>query len=511
MVRSSSPVPALWRIARQELQAAKCPYRLRLIRSYEWIRVRETRGGQVVRDFKLDGLRWSSEDDIRAARDLCLTAHQRGAWPDSRHGEALQNALSWPEVGERLVTHLQRHFNKVGSASGYLGDARHRIPSLQGPVQASVLRDWVLAMPLPDRASTYRQRIFTLHHINLCIDDLDLENVIASLRLNYKKKMTGAAAKASRVRNDDIRVIPTDDEMEAYLDILTGQYNGLPFDQLFFAYMTTYGLRPHELWHMESIDDDGWVKIPGGPEPDADGHVFRTKTGTHFAPPVPSAWVERYRLKENFSHFLSVLRERWTIRWVPVVREDAGGVRRETGFTMPANNHLLGHYANKQFTRGAVPRLIARKARGDEQAAALPYDFRHSYAIRCALHPETQAIPMEFHANWMGHGLELHEKVYLRWINQERKKAGMKQRLKAFKPETDGKSAPPRKSWDVNASDDPLITAQLSAVSVENVSSERIQELLEDCLQKDRQIAELTKQLSKLSKQLTALIAVEES
>ena len=93
-----------------------------------------------------------------------------------------------------------------------------------------------------------------------------------------------------------VRVIPSDEDLQHWLDRLD------PFHQWVFGCIATYGLRPHELWHAEGIDEQGWISIPAD---------MKTKTGEHFAPAVPAVWVERYGLRENWSAFHSQLNARW--------------------------------------------------------------------------------------------------------------------------------------------------------------------------------------------------------
>jgi hypothetical protein len=63
-----------------------------------------------------------------------------------------------------------------------------------------------------------------------------------------------------------VRVIPSDDDLQHWLDRLE------PFHRWVFGCIATYGLRPHELWHAEGIDGQGWISIPGD---------MKTKTGEH--------------------------------------------------------------------------------------------------------------------------------------------------------------------------------------------------------------------------------------
>ena len=55
----------------------------------------------------------------------------------------------------------------------------------------------------------------------------------------------------------------------------------------------------------EEIDEKGWITIPG---------EGLTKTGLHFATPVPAKWLEMFKLKDNFREMSKRLNERWVIR-----------------------------------------------------------------------------------------------------------------------------------------------------------------------------------------------------
>ena len=56
--------------------------------------------------------------------------------------------------------------------------------------------------------------------------------------------------------------------------------------------VSTYGLRPHELWHIDGLPDGHGLITVGV----AARHIKVTKTGFRAAVPLPEAWVERYGL-----------------------------------------------------------------------------------------------------------------------------------------------------------------------------------------------------------------------
>ena len=117
--------------------------------------------------------------------------------------------------------------------------------------------------------------------------------------------------------------------------------------------LATYGLRPHELWHVTGIDEKGWLTVPGGPDANDAGQALLTKTRTHHVTPVPAEWVEDFQLKKNFEKYQSELRNRWEIQWGVVKNE---GQANE--ITVPVNNDDLGHYLYKQFTMRGTQQLF---------------------------------------------------------------------------------------------------------------------------------------------------------
>jgi hypothetical protein len=112
-----------------------------------------------------------------------------------------------------------------------------------------------------------------------------------------------------------------------------------------FACIATYGLRPHELWHAEGIDSQGWISIPGD---------MKTKTGEHFAPAIPEAWVERYGLRENWAQFHGQLNARWKVRFAEV-----------SGVKIAVNNVAVSNSLYKEFQRKGLQKLWAPVADGE--------------------------------------------------------------------------------------------------------------------------------------------------
>ena len=439
-------LPEVWEIAKQELAQAGCPWRLRLIRTYPWIRVRHFVKGEIVDDFKIDGLVWYDPQHIRQARDLCLAAQSLGEWPlDDAQASPDLSQLTWPSLCARTHTFLRGYYLKQGSRQGYEQDLRLRIAKLPEPVTAEALKDWVLEATLPAREPQFKRRELLLVNIDKAIQELDLKKTVQDLRDYRKAKCGGAQAKQHQVKADKVRVLPEDQAIQDWLDGLDKEYAGLPFYRLLFAYCATYGLRPHELWHMEGMTKEGWLIIPGGPKPDADGRCWKTKSkATHECPPIPHAWLDRYKLRENLEPFQQALRDRWAVKWAPIYKENNAGEMVNTGFTMPANNNQLGQYPAKLFQQRPpglkqakpgpppVTALVAPLAEGEGFESVVPYDFRHCYAIRAAVHPETINFPLYKQAEWMGHSEDVHRDHYLKWITRRRQEAGIDAEIKQW-------------------------------------------------------------------------------
>ncbi len=101
------------------------------------------------------------------------------------------------------------------------------------------------------------------------------------------------------------------------------------------------------------------------------------------------------------------------------------GARRPDGSEQHTS---LSNFLYKQFQLRGQTKLWARAWEGDGQDWCRPYDLRHAYAVRCWSHEERRQVPMAEHAEWMGHGLELHRSTYLKWMTPEARAAAARAR-----------------------------------------------------------------------------------
>ncbi|MGB0873623.1 MAG: hypothetical protein ACPGSE_00070 [Synechococcus sp.] len=340
-----------------------------------------------------------SEQDIEAAWMACVQADKTGTWDQVAQKQAAA-ALTWADLADKVLVNLKARVPREGSRKNAEGHLR-TIRTWAGPVDPEAFYTWAMERDAVTQPKAFRNRIETISHVQKGLDafdlGVDLGDVIERLR---SKRPTGSAAKEQAARSTHVRAIPEDDQLQAWLDRRSGHL------QWVLAMCATYGLRPHEAWHAEGIDDNGWVVVPG----------FVTKTGRHIAPPVPAAWLERYKLRENFARYQAELNARWTIRW-----ENRQGVR------IPVNNPQVSGLLYKRLADYVEHLEVGEPF----NSWVRPYDLRHSYAIRCFTHEETQGQSNEDVARWMGHSLEIHERTYLQWMTAARKDQALQARFAA--------------------------------------------------------------------------------
>ena len=385
-----------WQHALAVLRRMGCRYRLYSHPRSPYIWVRRAAPGLREERFSLAPLQRHNARDIGLALQQCERNHVLGHWPR----EQTRAGLSWRQLALAVARRVEGSIVKEGSRVHLLNDLKRRVALLRDPPSAEGLEAWVLELdPLTQRRS-YQRRLEVVSQIERS-QLLELGDLLERLR---RRRPRGAAVRLQQAQQSRVRVVPSDGQVEAWLDGLA------PFDRWVYGVLATYGLRPHELWHAEAPDGRGWVTVPGG--------MVTKSARAHFAPPVPERWLSRYGLARDWQQQQQALRRRWPIRW-----EQHGGV------AVAVNNAALGQYLYKQFTLRGVPRLVAPLASGDGEDWARPYDLRHAYAIRCAISPETVMVEPERQAAWLGHSAEVHRRIYLRWLPAERARAAEQEKL----------------------------------------------------------------------------------
>jgi integrase len=148
--------------------------------------------------------------------------------------------------------------------------------------------------------------------------------------------------------------------------------------------------------------------------------------------------VERYDLRQNWEQFHGQLNARWTVRFADV-----------SGVKIAVNNVAVSNSLYKEFQRKGLQKLWAPVAEGEGMDWVRPYDLRHAYAIRCATSTETADSFDDDMATWMGHGLDVHRRIYLRWLSSSRRKESLQRRrgggpaLNRIQPFASGQASEP--------------------------------------------------------------------
>ena len=127
--------------------------------------------------------------------------------------------------------------------------------------------------------------------------------------------------------------------------------------------MATYGVRPHELFHLnvQPLEEGGdMIEVLAG------------KTGARKVPPLYPEWIEQFNLRH------------------PQMPQVTG-----------KDNQTIGGKVSKAFRRYGVP--------------FKPYDLRHCWAVRSLRF----GVEVSLAARRMGHGVDIHTKIYQAWISED--------------------------------------------------------------------------------------------
>ena len=207
----------------------------------------------------------------------------------------------------------------------------------------------------------------------------------------------------------EAKFIPRDDDIEEWLDALQSH---CPLKAWCAAMLATYPLRPHELWHIQSLPgqdpaNPSWIEI-----------TENTKTGARAALPCPEKWVWRYKLNDisNAEVMLQRLKEKHPIQ----IAENS-----ETGELMVVNNKTLGGYVSHWFSSSRACDQFAVTLQGWRIPKKPPgalvepdpvsgrctaYCLRHRWALRAK---QLEPWSDELKAAAMGHDAAIHRSTYL--------------------------------------------------------------------------------------------------
>jgi len=433
------------------LRAFGARYRLREHRRSPWITVYQLGKGGTTREHTVKGYAAADPEAIESLQDLLIEATRSGrpaVLPDGQEDLAStdSSAPCWPEICAAVVG-FQRgqgvNMNLVGpfKGKGYFcllpadrpateADVRRFALHSSESLKARLEDPTAPLIPMATHRQGFRQKREVVSLLRRAgYGAIAPESLSEELKgmVNRKK---GALVAAGESR----RRIPSTAAIQEWLDQVVEED---PLWGWVFAMVATYGLRPHEVWHIAELpDEQGMVSIGV-----AARHIKVTKTGFRVALPLPAEWVDRYQLGgENGEQRLEELRRRYVPKFV---NEDGQPFDPERDLVKRCdNNERLGAVCCHKLRSSDAKAEFELKtklyawvetapAQGKKKAQkrkerCVPYDLRHAYAIRAR---ETTTWNYADVAAVMGHSPEVHRRTYLSEITGEQTKASVARRM----------------------------------------------------------------------------------
>jgi integrase len=174
------------------------------------------------------------------------------------------------------------------------------------------------------------------------------------------------------------RKLPTDEEIASILESLSCP----AWVRWNFLMLACYGLRPHELYHLDIGD-----LVKGGEKVRV---LSDTKTGSRVVWPIVPDGIDIKELRDP--HFASAATTSKRVR----------------------SNQELGRRISEAFKRWGIP--------------ILPYDLRHAWAVRAI----RQGLDVSAAVRMMGHSLSVHNKTYQRWLTDADLESAYRRSLKVL-------------------------------------------------------------------------------
>jgi hypothetical protein len=272
-----------------------------------------------------------STTDPQAIEQLCdrlLKAAKEGLPLDalaqaSAQASPVREAQStWPEICQAVVAFQRGQGVNMNLVGPFRGQGWFRLLPADRPATVEDVRRFALhtteslkahrldpsepLQPMATHKQGFRQKREVVSLLRRAgFGALAPEELSTELKgMVNRKKQALVAAGHSRRR------IPTTEAIETWLDQVMEED---PLWGWVFAMVATYGLRPHEVWHIGSLPDAHGLITVG----EAAHHIKVTKTGFRAAVPLPAAWVERYGLGgTNGEQRLAELRNRHRPKYV---------------------------------------------------------------------------------------------------------------------------------------------------------------------------------------------------
>lgn len=368
------------------------------------------------------------QSSIELCAQMCLDSHAAGRWlgdsVDWRESRienhmSADGLLTWPSFAGFVREYIWQEVLREGTRKNY----RHLLEQIarwSGPVTSAKIRNWVEQTDPKEELGAYRNRrdlIGKIHHSGA----MPLEDLWQEMGEQIKKIKGGRGKKKRDFNRLKPRAIPADETFERWFDAFPQE---LLLLRTVFVLIAVYGLRPHEVWHIDWLRESGIA------------HIRYGKTGPRILNPVPMRWVERYDLPQRWKEAMAWMRTNSKLFIKPWPRDSKAPVFLPGERLQPWiaeidsiedcwNSDQLGEQVASWMRAPGVPELWGETAEGrgertDGKSRAISYDPRHAFAIRCYLSPETSHESDEVFAKWMGHTVDVHKDTYRRWMPLER-------------------------------------------------------------------------------------------
>ena len=275
---------------------------------------------------------------LRLSSDIASDRFQWSDWISSKPASELMSVESAIALVE--TEYFQRRGRGVKTESTWKGEYTLIYRRLQpGPVT----KEGILSLVNKTEPNS-RTRLRTCRALQKLAAVARVDVDLDALKGNYSP------------RSVDSKLLPKDTLIIEWRDRISD-----PAWQWAYGMMATYGLRNHEIFHIEfgHLDRLGIIVKEG-------------KTGYRETWPLPTTWAERWNLQNT------------------IIPQCTGRTNRD-----------LGNRVSHAFKRFGVP--------------FPPYDLRHAYALRTSL----ARLPPSVAASVMGHLEATHCNVYHRFLDRE--------------------------------------------------------------------------------------------
>ena len=418
-----------WESAIEELKLTNSRYMIRREKKTPWLQIRDQ---QTKKQFSLKPIRGHDNmPEVWEVVDLIIEIKNK-PWPD-RPIEQLLKVLEdpnasfadcnydWKKIRELTRNHM---LNKNKGIDGNVNGDLNKLVKLNPPFEWQAIKSWVYEKKL--ESNMFRVRLDSLTQIRLALmnqygeephwlQESETKKIRELHKLAFGKENKFVSSEKS------VRAIPTKEELEEWLHSLDAKFR---LEKFCIACQVNYGLRNHELHHASLIEKSnieeglyqGHLYVPG---------EWRTKSFEHYVWPLYPDWNEQFNLMRDFQEMQNQLRNRVKVKIVSAFNKSEKwkeGNPQDPGVCI--NNRVLGSWITKRMKiylpplTGNVPKADGLPDRTYEPQRITPYDLRHTWAVRMASSKHCQGITDEQAAKAMGHSLEVHRKIYQKWISK---------------------------------------------------------------------------------------------